>query len=280
MPAQVQRSCLYECRVMHHRFSPKVHRFTYRIFLAAIDLDELEPLDRVGLFSVNGANLFSFREADYLPTGEPIHNGSGEPKAASGSLRSRVEGFMAGHGVDMAGGSVTLVTLPRVLGYAFNPVSFYFCRDRDGRPVGSIAEVTNTFKEMKPYFVPHTSGPSFRARVPKQFYVSPFSDVDVSFDFNLGLPGDLLGVQIDDYDQGVRTLTSVLRGTRRPFTCGMLARFFVTHPLVTVKVIASIHLHAVALWMKRVPWFAKAARAQEQRNLYRPHASVTRPTAS
>ena len=135
------------------------------------------------------------------------------------------------------------------------------------------------FREMKPYIVPPAQSGSFQARVPKQFYESPFSDVDVSFDFNLGLPGDLLGVQIDDYTQGRRTLTSTVRGTKKPFTAGTLATFFIKYPLVTLKVIASIHLHALALWFKRVPWFAKAARPDLQRNLYRPHTSLVPPTS-
>jgi len=267
---------------MHHRFAPREHRFAYRIFMFGIDLDELGSLARgLALFSVNRRNLYSFREDDYLPTGEALHNGTGIPAAAPrGGLKERVLAFARERGVDIPGGRVLLLTLPRVAGYLFNPVSFYFCFDKDGRPAAAIAEVTNTFREMKPYFL----GPealsgsageaSFRSRVPKFFYVSPFSDVDVAFDFNLRPPDAGLAIRIDDFEGDRRTLTSALAGRRSPLTGPRLAWYSLKYPLITLKVIALIHLHALRLKLKRIPWFAKAARAVDQRDLYRPHASI------
>jgi len=306
-------SCLYECQVMHARFAPRQHRFVYRIFLFALDLDELEALDRNHrLFSANRRNLYSFCEADYLPTHEKLHVGSprvqpAEALAKAGhdrdflptdepphnsfpekchlsddtsiSLKQRVIAFAAARGVDLTGGRVMLVTLPRVAGYLFNPVSFYFCYDRTGAPVAALAEVTNTFKEMKPYFLgPDTRAAArgeFHLRVPKHFYVSPYSDVDVAFDFTLRAPGDKLSVQIDDYVGDERTLTSTLTGPRCELTDARLAWFSLKYPLITLRVISLIHWHAFLLWMKRVPWFAKTARASAQRELYRPHQSIT-----
>jgi DUF1365 family protein len=271
---------------MHHRFSPKAHRFLYRIFLFALDLDELDTLHRrLRLFSFNRANLYSFRETDFLPTGERTHNPTPDaPVSAAGpgpqSLKARVVGHLAGHGIDLTGGRVLLVTLPRVMGYLFNPVSFYFCYDREGQPVAAIAEVTNTFKEMKPFVL----GPATRAgakdravfslRLPKYFYVSPFTDMDVAFDFTLRTPGTQLSVQIDDYEAGQRTLTSSLTGPQQPLTDRRLAWFTLKYPLITLKVISLIHWNAVKLYLKNVPWFAKAARPEAQRDLYRPHISI------
>lgn len=294
-------SCLYECHVMHARFSPRPHRFLYRIFLFALDLDELASLPRrLAWFSLGRRNLYSFRDGDFLPTGEKLHNAA--PTEGSSSvpivnrksqivnLRSRVLAYAATHGVDLGGGRIVLVTLPRVFGYLFNPVSFYFCFDRTGAPACAIAEVTNTFKEMKPFFLgpdslelaapssPLSTGgaatPAFRLRVPKHFYVSPYSDVDVAFDFTLRTPGPRLSIQIDDFVGPARTLTSTLTGPRRELTSARLAWFTFKYPLITLRVIALIHWQALRLRLKRVPWFAKAAKPEDQRDLYRPHHSL------
>ena len=315
-------SRLYECTLMHARFSPKAHRFVYRIFLLAIDLDELDALHRrLRLFSVNRANLYAFRERDYLPTGDPItpslaptappvhenchslrdtsapfpsitplrtprvrpslpsspsRDTLRHPSSTAPSLKARVLAHLATRDIDLTRGRVVLVTLPRMLGYLFNPVSFYFCYDRAGALAATLVEVTNTFHEVKPY----TLGPdcaadngSFRLRVPKHFYVSPFSDVDVAFDFNLRPLTDRLSVQIDDYVGAERTLTTTLAGAQRPLTDAALAWYLFKYPLLTLRVITLIHWHALRLWLKRVPWFAKAARPADQRDLYRPHLS-------
>ena len=110
--------------------------------------------------------------------------------------------------------------------------------------------------------------------MPKFFYVSPFSDVDVAFEFLLRPPGEALAIRIDDYDGAERTLASALTGRRQELTAGRLAWFSAKYPLITVRVILLIHLHALRLRLKRVPWFAKAARAVDQRELYRPHESI------
>lgn len=311
-------SCLYECSVMHARFSPRPHRFLYRIFLFAIDLDELPLLHRhLALFSFGRRNLYSFRDGDYLPTGEALHHAPLPPvtsaaplphrKSDIGNLKSRVLAHLAASSptLDLTGARVVLVTLPRVFGYLFNPVSFYFCYDRTGTPVAALAEVTNTFKEMKPYVLgpecrqpatgnstqeknnlspapPPPAPVSFALRTPKHFYVSPFSDVDVAFDFTLRPPGKNLSVQIDDYVGPERTLTSTLAGPRSELTGARLAWFTLKYPALTLRIIALIHLHAALLWCKRVPWFAKSARSADQRALYRPHSSIAQsaPTLS
>lgn len=281
-------SRLYECSVLHARLQPTPHRFVYRLFLLAIDLDEIDEIDRrLRLLSVNRSNLYSFRESDHLPSHEPLFRPSiDSPARASApapgaSLKQRVTALLAAHAIDLDGGRVELVTLPRIAGYLFNPVSFYFAYDRGGAPVASIAEVTNTFRETKLYVLGPTTCTSgsnarrFRLRVPKHFYVSPFSEVDVAFDFDLQVPGERLALQIDDYAGADRTLTSTLAGPARPLDDRTLAWFSVKYPLLTLKVIAAIHWQALRLYLKRAPWFRKAARSSDQRDLHRPHASLT-----
>lgn len=287
----VMKSRLYECDVMHARFRPRAHRFAYRVFMLALDLDELEGLDRrLRFFSRHRPNLYRFREEDYLPLGDPTHLPTPEQAGAGGAptrstrLKDRVLAFLAAHGVDPgAGARVELISLPRILGYQFNPVSFYYVYNATGDAVAAIPEVTNTFREMKPYLL----GPAehhaesggatayFHRRVPKAFYVSPFSAVDVAFDFRLRVPGERLSVQIDDYDAAGRTLTSTLTGRARPLSDAALAWFLLKYPFLSLRVMGLIHWHALRLWLKKVPWFAKAARPEDQRGLYRPHASLT-----
>ena len=285
MNQTVSASSLYECTVLHERFAPKRHRFSYRLFYFALDLDELEMSSRrLALFSFNRANLFSFHENDFLPTGEPLHNPTGPTGAPSSaanpsSLKSRVRAFCSDHDADFGpGGRVLLITLPRVLGFQFNPVSFYFCFDSAGRPVGAIAEVTNTFREVKLYFVlpaeQRAGSAVFRLRTPKHFYVSPFFGLDLAFDLTLRAPGEKLAVRIDDFAGDSRVLHATLTGQRTALTDARLAWFLLKYPLVTLKIVASIHWQAFRLWLKRVPYFPKTAGAAAQRDLYRPHPSI------
>jgi DUF1365 family protein len=273
-------SCLYACTVMHARLTPRPHRFVYRIFMLALDLDELDQVGRVAPWlSVNRGNLYAFREKDYRPVGERAFNAAETTRpVAGGTLKARVIAYLGQHGIDLAGGRVQLVTLPRIAGYGFNPVSFYFCFDAAGTPRAAIAEVTNTFREVKPFLLgPETFAATeggFHRRQPKHFYVSPFTDVDVAFDFILRLPGDRLAIQIDDYQGGTRSLTSTVTGERHELTAARLGWYTVVFPLLTLRVIALIHWHALRLWLKRVPWFAKSARRDDQRDLYRPHQSL------
>lgn len=284
---------------MHHRLSPKPHRFVYRLFLFALDLDELGKLHRsLRIFSAERPNLYSFREADYFPVDEPAHAPTAArpplvvPPTSTNQhpLKARVIAYLAAHQIDLAGGRIVLLTLPRVLGYLFNPVSFYFCFDQTGAPIATIAEVTNTFREVKLYLLgPSTRlhGPSagsacpaeFHLRVPKEFYVSPYSAADMAFDFTLRVPDHHLALQIDDYNDQARILTSTLTGKQRALSDRRLVVATLQHPFVTLKIIALIHWHALRLLIKRVPWFRKRDGAAHQRDLYRPHASLVSPSS-
>lgn len=260
-------SCLYDCVVMHHRLAPKENRFTYRLFFFCLDLDELPVLCRkITGFSHNKFNLYSFRDNDHL-TGE-------------GGLKQKLAAYLSKEGVQFPEkGRVILLTLPRVLGYIFNPVSFYFCFDESGHPLCAVAQVGNTFGEMKPYLLaPPSADGVFRLRTPKHFYVSPFSALDLEFDFKLRLPGDHLEIHIDDWQGEKQVLLSSLTGSRVPLTTARLAWLTLKFPLVTLKVIFLIHWQALLLWLKRLPYHSKAANAHLQRDVLNPHHSIVNET--
>ena len=260
-------SCIYECNVMHHRLEPKEHHFSYRIFMFALDLDEVETLSkRLPFFSLNRWNLYTFRDRDHLTL----------PGGETKSVKENLIAYLEGNGIRLPeGGRILLVTLPRVLGYIFNPVSFYFCSNASGTPICAVVEVGNTFREMKPYLLREPSGEdTFRLITPKHFYVSPFSALDLAFDFKLRIPGEKLDIHIDDRDGERRVLLSALTGKRAPLTTARLLWFTLKYPLITLKVISFIHWHAFRLWLKKLPFFRKAANPELQRDVLRPHASI------
>jgi uncharacterized protein len=271
LPDVPLRSCLYECDVMHHRLEPKENHFRYRIFMFALDLDEIDSATkRVLGFARNRRSLYEFRDRDHLTLPE-----FGE----QGSLKEHLIAWLGQHGIQFpAGGRITLVTLPRVLGYIFNPVSFYLCYDAAGAPFCAVVQVGNTFREMKPYLLAEPTAPGvFRLITPKHFYVSPFSDLDVCFDFKLKVPGEQLDIHVDDRVGERRLLLSAVTGRRVPLTTARLAWLTVKYPLITLKVIFLIHWHAALLWVKRLPWHRKSANAHLQRDVLRPHPSIAAP---
>ena len=266
-------SALYECSVMHRRLVPKEHHFAYQIFMLYLDLDEIDALAaKSRVFSRNSFNLYTFCDDDHLKF----------PEMAGQPLKQRVIAYLAQNGVDFpASGRVMLVTLPRFLGYIFNPVSFYFCYDPatpGGAASYAIAEVTNTFHEMKLYFLGAPKSENFfRLIIPKHFYVSPFSNVELQFDFKLRVPGEVLDIHVDDRDGEARVLLSALTGKRAPFDTARLLWFAVKYPFITLKVISLIHWNALLLWIKRIPFFLKTVDIDKQRGVLNPHASLNSP---
>lgn len=251
------KSCLYECVVMHRRLQPKRHEFVYRIFLFLLDLDELPEIERrIPFFSFNAPNLYSLSDDDYFQ----FH---------SRGLRKNFETFLATQKFNAPVARIQLLTLPRLLGYTFNPVSIFFCFDSENRPLVSVVQVGNTFGELKPFLVPPTPEGGFHLRAPKNYYVSPFSELDLDFDFRFDLPGGRLRVAIDDWRGDERVLVTSLTGASCPLDSSNLARLSLKYPLVTLKVIFLIHWEALRLWLKKIPFRMKESEPELQQDAHR-----------
>ena len=235
------RSALYIGRVAHRRLRPAKHALSYRVFDLLLDLDEIDALSaRLRFFSRGRFNLLAFHDRDH-------GDGSATP------LRVQIEALAARAGVAIGGGRIALLCMPRVLGHVFNPLSIYFCHDAEGRLACLVHEVSNTFGERHSYVVPVAEpGPDglVRQSVPKRFYVSPFLDMDMTYDFSIRPPGERVGVSIQTRDQEGIVLTASFTGEARPMTDAVLLRALATHPLLTLKVVAGIHWEALRLWLK------------------------------
>jgi DUF1365 family protein len=192
------------------------------------------------VFSRNGLNLFSFYDSDY-------GDRSGSP------LRGQVETLLKGAGIT-GGGRITLLTMPRILGYAFNPLSVFFCHDPSGRLAAILYEVSNTFGERHSYLirVEDVCARPIRQSAEKSFFVSPFLDMDMKYDFRIEPPGDDVMVGIAGRDAGGPMINALLKADRVELTDRNLISAFVRFPLLTLKVIAGIHWEAVLLLAKRV----------------------------
>lgn len=258
-------SCLYKARVMHNRLQPKQHRFHYNVFMFYVDLDELELLEKkLWMFSCNRFNFFSFRDKEHLQLPP-------EKPDSSKSTRMHIVDYITRNGVDYKGGKIMLLTNMNVLGYNFNPVSFYFCFDEKEEPLCAVAEVCNTFGEMKTYFLgrENFSEGVFHLDTVKYFYVSPFIDHDAHFDFRLAVPGEKLNVRIDDHKDGQRFFISTLTGEKRKLGNRSLFWYALRFPFIPLKVISLIHWNAFRLWLKKIPYHKKAAHAALQRDVLR-----------
>ncbi|WP_439573214.1 DUF1365 domain-containing protein [Phreatobacter sp.] len=238
------RSALYAGEVMHRRMRPKPHHLRYGVVSALIDLDELPALDaRFRLFGYNRRALFSFYDRDH-------GDRSGAP------LRQWVEARLASAGLDADGGTIRMLCYPRILGFAFNPLTVYFCHDRDDRLIALLYEVSNTHGEKHTYVIPVApSGGPVRQACDKRFFVSPFIAMDCRYRFRVLPPDEKTIVAITQGDAEGPLLAAVFSGERQELSDRRLAITFARQPLMTFKIVAAIHWEALKLWWKGVPVF-------------------------
>jgi DUF1365 family protein len=230
-------SGLYPGVVTHTRLKPRRHALRYDIFMLLLDLDELEMLDR-------GLKLFSLRR--FSLTGfDPRRHGDGSKTP----LKAQVEAQLAAAGITH-GGPVRLLAMPQILGMGFNPLTVYFCHRADGALSAILYEVNNTFGERHSYLIPAEDAPVVKQACEKGFYVSPFMDMALSYAFRVRPPADQVQVLVDVDDADGRVLATGFAGQRQDLTDRNLLRAWLTHPWMTLGVVAAIHLEAVFIFLK------------------------------
>ena len=236
------KSALFPGHVTHARLRPKEHKLAYKIYSLLLDLDELDVLHRrLRLFSVNRFNLFSFCEKD---------RGNG----SATSLRAQIEDAMRSTGMKPDGGAIRLLTMPRILGWSFNPLSIFFCYNREDRLTAILWEVDNTFKQRHGYMIPVEAeqGERIVQTCDKAFYVSPFMDMKLRYEFEVQPPADKLAVRINTFDDEGLVLTARHLARRVELSDMALLRAFFAIPFLTLRVVGGIHWEALKIWAKGI----------------------------
>ena len=239
--------------VVHKRARPKRHSLRYRVFSMLVDLDQLESIDeKLRFFSLNRFNLVSLVSSDFGP-----RDGS--------SVAAFIRRKAAAAGVtDVA--RIRMLAYPRLLGFAFNPITVYFCEDAAGVTRFLAYEVSNTFGEHHFYQAAvEGSGPEIHHEARKALFVSPFNTLEGNYRFSIRPPEEtvFVGITLSTGEGGL--LTAWFDAERRPLTDATLLKLLLAYPFMTAKVVVGIHWEALLLWLKGVPPTLKLRRQQKRR---------------
>jgi len=231
-------SALYPGLVTHTRTRPRRHELAYRVYTLFLDLEELPTLhQRLRLFSAGRFNLLSFHARDH-------GDGSATP------LRDQIESHLRAAGID-AGGPIRVLCYPRVLGCVFNPLSTFFCHRPDGTLAAILYEVNNTFGQRHAYLIPvDDAARPIRQACAKGFYVSPFMDMDMTYNFVVRPPQDDVSITVRGSDAQGTLITANFTGTARPLTDRTILATVLRYPLLALKVVGGIHWEALKMLAK------------------------------
>ncbi len=230
-------SCIYNGEVTHTRFKPVRHFLKYKTFSLLIDLDEINLLEKsISIFSHNKFNIFSFYDKDH---------GDRDGGNLKDWVISNLKKFQIKENIT----NIKVLCYPRILGYVFNPLSIFYCYEKD-KLVAIFYEVKNTFNEQHTYIFKIKNNEQIIQKCRKKFYVSPFMDMKTFYNFKLLNPNDKLSVFIKQTDADGTILTATQTGDKKEFSFKQLAINFLKYPLMTIKIISSIHYEALLLWKK------------------------------
>ena len=242
-------SALYQGTIRHRRFSPAAHEFSYTMFMAYLDLAEIDEAFRGRwLWSASRPALARFRRADHF----------GDPAVP---LDESVRALVAEKTGRRPDGPVRLLAHLAYFGWCFNPVSFFYCFDKTGRRVETVvAEVSNTPWLEKHLYVldrraSKSDGDAMLFRLRKEFHVSPFMGMDQEYGWTFRDPGKWLSVHMENFERGGKIFDATMSLGRRELTGPALALALARWPFLTLKVVGAIHWQALKLWLKRVPVF-------------------------
>ena len=239
-------SAIYKGTVTHQRYRPIAHQFTYKIFMIYLDLDEISSVfDGTWLWSTHTPSLAWFRRADY-------HGNRSRP------LADEVRDTIASRTGTYCNGPIRLLTNLRYFGHCFNPVSFYYCFDKNGQEINCIlAEITNTpWNERHCYVVNQTTpSNSLHQQFSKTFHVSPFIDMDIDYDWRFARPSSEIQVSMKNYERHSVLLETHLFLKREPISPKALNKTLAGYPLMTLKVVLGIYWQALLLKYKGCPFY-------------------------
>jgi len=251
------RSGFYLSFIRHHRLIPKEYKFDYRFFWSYFNLDEIDELsNKHFFFSRNKFNLLSFYDGDHFDLEQ-------------GNVKENVLAFLKSQGVLEEIIQIELLTQPRLLGYTFNPVSYFFIKGKEKEYL--VIEIGNTFSETKPYLVGPDcfSNNEWNYRTKKEFYISPFTSVRNQLHFRMKKNDPYLSISIDDYrETGEIEIKTNYQGKFLPWNNKTILKLLVSHPLLPFRIITSIHWHALILYLKKIPFYKKSDLKNDQRDLF------------
>lgn len=229
---------------MHQRLRPLLHRFVYPIFFIRVNLAETDRLSG-SIFGINRFRLMSLYFKDYGP-----RDGS--------DLLTWIRQLLKTHKIP-ADGDIFLQTMPRICGYAFNPISIWYCHDSKGQLVAVLTEVNNTFGEHHLYLLQAEEGQTIQRNSElisqKMMHVSPFCEVKGSYHFRIDERTDSTLVKIDYKDAEEILINTAIRGKKLAFTNANLIQVLLRQPFLTIGVMWRIHWQALLLWRKKIPFF-------------------------
>ena len=230
-------SCIYNGTVKHQRFKPIEHSLNYRTFSMLLDLDEIENLAKnISIFSLNKFNIFSFYDFDH---------GARDGSSLKKWVQKNIKKFNISNNIT----KIKLLCYPRIFGYVFNPLSIFYCYENNIlRAI--FYEVKNTFNEQHTYIFKIKNDEKIEQKCKKKFYVSPFMDMESYYNFKLLNPKEKLSIFIKQTDGKETVLTATQTGDKKEFSFKQLLLNFFKYPLMTIKIISSIHYEAFFLWKK------------------------------